>query len=170
LTFDVDLRSTFDQGPTHQELINGHATATDQNMNQNFLAGATGVEVFSPNATIIPGPIGNRALYTVPNDVSVQFTVNTNQPFDVRTNLFMTMGYPAGLADPDQPINPLLLPPEATIGGAFPAGGAGSLIVLLEVLDIGAELVVIPEPSAAILALMSAAGLAAFRRRRSLRA
>jgi MYXO-CTERM domain-containing protein len=165
LRFFVDLRSSVTQGAT-QQLINGSATVGVGTLDQSFHDDLNNVDlpIFS-NPTIV----NNRHTFNIDQDFGVTFPVLANQPFDLKTDLFMTLGYPQALQDLQNGLLPLIDPGQvtpATLGSTPPVGGGGSLIVLFEILDSGATLEIVPEPSSALLALMSVAGLAAFRRRK----
>jgi hypothetical protein len=189
--FMLDLKSSFSQDAVGSgNLITGNATIARGGTgfditNQNFQVGSTpGVEILSrvPDSTVGGSPIP-RNNFQVTNDISAPFTVMANLDFDVDTRLFTTMGFPRGIGSPTFDVEngaPIEYTPtelaalEANFGTLDRAvGGAGSFIVELRVLSPNYSLNIVPEPSAAFLALMSLGGLGAFRRcwsRRSLSA
>ncbi len=173
----VDLKSSFSQGGPKTPLLNGSAIVDHEVNNVAFNQSFVDVNGLPRDVFTAQPPVSmdgvNRHFFNVEADVVVPFQVQTNSPFDVQTDMYLTMGYPDGLAHPFDPIiEALLLPTDFGPGLPRPVGGAGSLIVELLIdpnqQNIGqfGPLTIVPEPSSALLALMSVAGLAAFRRRR----
>ena len=141
----VDLQVRVQQPGLDDQLFSGSATLTRNNLvpTGDFL-GVFGVDVQ-----------GNRTTATVLNDVVINGSpvgLQANVPFELTMNLLVRSG------DMGTPLD------DSIPDGLF--GSSGSLISQFRLLTTSHTLQVVPEPSSALLALMSVAGLAAFRRRK----